>query len=82
MDNNFYANNFEPAKRTSGQAIASMVLGILAYPMTCAYYVPGVICAIVSIILGIVAKSKKEQIRNGGMATAGIVLSIIYFVPY
>lgn len=64
-----------PAPRTSGFAIASMVLGILWV-----YWIG----SILAIIFGVIAKN---QIRDGdgkvtgdGMATAGIVLGIIGLV--
>ena len=76
MENNQYYqqpettwNNDEPANSTAGrgQAIASLVTGIL-----------GVVCcgpcAIAALILSIVAKN---QGNKSGMATAGLVLGII-----
>ncbi len=59
---------------TSGLAITSLVLGILAL-----YPVLGVILGIVGIILGIVAlnKIKKTGLQGKNLAIAGIILSII-----
>ena len=58
-------------------AVASMVLGILAIiPLPIPFL--GIICAIVGLALGVVAKkSLTEQGAPTGMATAGIVMSII-----
>lgn len=53
-------------------AVASMVLGIVSVVLLCTVYL-GIPCSIVGLVLGIVAKKKNQ----GGMATAGIVLSII-----
>lgn len=56
-------------------AIGSLVLGILSIVCCAAWYVSAVL-ALVGLVLGIIAKSK----GNGGMATAGIVLSAIGLV--
>nr|WP_122012958.1 hypothetical protein [Maliibacterium massiliense] len=65
-------------QKTNGKAIASMVLGIVGlvcvlFSVTVVMGWIGIACAIVGLILGIMAK--KEQ--PSGMATTGIVLSII-----
>ena len=77
MDNiNSVAQPLSPAK-TSGLAIASLVLGI------CGIFTCGV-TAIIGLILGIVglcAISKRaEQLKGKGLAIAGIVLSTISIV--
>ncbi|MCL2694708.1 MAG: DUF4190 domain-containing protein [Clostridiales bacterium] len=62
-----------PAPKGKGLSIASMVLGILG----CIPYA-GWACAIVGLILGLVSKKQlKEQGAPHGMATAGIICSII-----
>jgi len=65
-------------QENNGKAIASLVLGILA--VICVVFgqggaAVGIILGIVGLILGI--NAKKESDQNAGMATAGIVLSII-----
>ena len=63
-----------PAPKGQGMAIASMVLGI------CSLVIPyaGLATAIVGLILGIMAKKQlQEQGAPYGMATAGLVCSII-----
>lgn len=63
----------------AGMAIASMVLGILALLLSCCVpYVPFVL-ALIGIILGGVALAKKTA--GKGMAIAGLVCSIIAFIP-
>ncbi len=63
-----------------GLSIAGMVLGIVSLAVLCIPYVNflSLICAIVGLILSIMGK-KKSKAANAptGMATAGIVLSII-----
>ncbi|RGF40141.1 DUF4190 domain-containing protein [Roseburia sp. AF15-21] len=54
-------------------AIASMVLGIVSIPAIC-FWIVGLPCAIVGLILGILYNKKNE---HSPMATAGIVCSII-----
>ncbi|CDC08878.1 putative uncharacterized protein [Roseburia sp. CAG:45] len=54
-------------------AIASMVLGIISIPTIC-FWIVGLPCAIVGLILGILYNKKNE---HSPMATAGIVCSII-----
>ncbi len=63
------------APPSNGVAIASLTLGIVAAVFI---FIPGlawvsIICAIIGLILGISAKKKAPS----GMATAGLVLSII-----
>ena len=58
-------------KQSNGLAIASMVLGIVSLILTC--ILPYVSWAIVGIVLAAIAKKKAKS----GMATAGLVCSII-----
>ena len=64
-------------------AVAALVLGIAALVLS---FVPGIsfispICAIVGVVLGAIARKKaKEAGQPTGMATAGMVLSIITLV--
>ena len=62
-------------KKSNGFAIASLVLGIVAIVFSfIGLSIPfGLIIGVVGIILGVVAKKKNPT----GMATAGLVLSII-----
>ncbi len=59
----------------NGKAIASLVLGIVA--VVCVFFgygaLLGIVLGIVGLILGISAKKENPS----GMATAGVVLSII-----
>jgi len=61
--------------RSSGWAIASLVMGILGW--TCLFFVGGVL----AIIFGAVAKHEihksNGKLKGGGMATAGIVLGSV-----
>lgn len=72
---NFYNNGYNgyqppaPDNNAKNLAIASLVLGIVSF------FCFGLPCSIISIVLG--SMSKKKQPENNGMATAGIVLSII-----
>ena len=67
-----------------GLAIASMVLGIVACVIAwwgLAYGIIGIVCAIVGLVLAILAqKSYKAIGQKNGMATAGLILSIIGLV--
>jgi len=62
-----------PPHPGKGLATASLVLGIISLAMFCVIYA-AIPCAIIAIILGAVAKSKKVP---GGAATAGIVMGVI-----
>ena len=70
MDNN---NTNEPGK---GAAIASLVLGIIAvvFWFFGASSIVSIICGIIGLIL---ASNSKKQGFNGGIRTAGFVLSLI-----
>ena len=64
------------ATRTSGLAVASLVLGILSFPL----YFVGVILGVLAIIFGALAigKTNREPNLGGkGMAVAGLVLGIV-----
>ena len=62
-------------KKSNGLAVASLVLGIVAIVFSfIGLSIPfGLIIGIVGIVLGVMAKKKNPS----GMATAGLVLSII-----
>lgn len=64
-----YQENPEPGKNL---AIASLVLGIASF------FCCGTICSILGIIFGVMSKSRQKE--NNGMATAGIVLSVVALV--
>ena len=58
---------------SSGKAIVSMILGLVAIAFCCAYYIT-IPCAIISIVFGAISLKNNEKGR--GMAIAGLVLSI------
>lgn len=58
-----------------GMGIASLVLGIISLVLSCIWYI-SIPCAVVGIILGVL-QNKKNKI---GLATGGIVCSIIGIV--
>lgn len=62
-------------QKSNGKAIASLVLGIISLVLIFTGYgtIVGIIAGIVGLILGINARKENPS----GMATAGIVLSII-----
>lgn len=65
----------EPAEFSTGFAIASLVMGILSI-LTCCCCGLGILMSILGIIFGCI-QSKDESGKKPGMATAGIVTSII-----
>ncbi len=68
----------QPRPPGSGMAVASMVLGIISLALFCASYI-AIPCAIVAIVLGVVAR-KRVLAGTGsgkGMATAGIICGVI-----
>ncbi len=71
----------EPEGKTSGLAIASLVLGILGL-LTCG------VTALVGLILGIVGlvsiKGSEGRLKGAGLATGGIVVSAVFLlaVPF
>ena len=73
MENNVQSPQYQPPvapeqKPSNGLAIASLVLGILSIIMVFVYAWVGIICAIVGIVLAVVAKKQNPS---------GLVLSII-----
>lgn len=58
-----------------GLAITSMILGIVGILVSCCFYWLTFICAVVGLILGIIALKKKTA--GKGMAIAGIILNAI-----
>lgn len=70
----------QPAQSgTNGLAIASMICGIISFPLGCAWGA-GVIFAIAGLITGIIAmKQVKQTGQDGsGMALTGVILSSVY----
>lgn len=67
----------------NGQAVASMVLGIVAL-IFCWCWPVGGVCAIVGLPLGLVARSRitkgEADPRSMGMATAGVIMCGIAIV--
>lgn len=63
--------------QTSGLAIASLVLGILACPLSCFSAIPGLICGIVGLVRIRASESSATGPRLGGsgLAIAGIILN-------
>ena len=64
-------------QRTSGLAIASMVVGIVSILVSCILWPLGAVLAAVALVLGIVGlneTSKDPSVGGKGMAIAGIVL--------
>jgi len=65
-----------PAK-SSGAAVASMILGIVSLPLSCCGF--GILTAIAGLIVGVIAlrkiKRSRGAIRGRGMAQAGIIMS-------
>jgi len=77
-----YQGPMPGANQPTGMAVASMVLGICSFALCWIPYLNFVtwITAILALILGMVARSKVKQGTGGGggMATAGMVLGIVY----
>lgn len=73
--NGMPSNDDQSQKPAQGLSIASLVLGIAGL-VGCCLPILGYPVTITGLVLGIVAKTKGA----GGMAIAGIVLSIITFV--
>ena len=86
MDNQNYPNNqqggyypnMQPPKQTSGLAIASMVLGIVALLTSC-FGMVGVICGVLAVIFGGIAIFSHKA--GKGMAIAGLVCGIVALIP-
>ena len=64
-----------PPEGSVGMAVASMVLGIVGFLISCCFYPAAIVMAVVGLILGAVAIKKGPA--GKGMAVTGIVLSII-----
>jgi len=62
----------------NGKAIASLVLGIIS--LVCVFFGYGALLGIILGIVGIVLGSMAKKETPSGMATAGIVMSIIAIV--
>lgn len=69
-----------PSGRTNAMATTSMIMGILSLTCVCCCY--GLPFNVLGLIFGLVAKSqiKSQGGEGSGMATAGIVMSIISLV--
>lgn len=72
---------YQPKEPGSGKAVASLVLGIVATVLMflSVFVVPGIIAIVLSLIGIILGVQARRTLPRGstGMATAGMVLSII-----
>ncbi|MGI5891323.1 MAG: DUF4190 domain-containing protein [Bacillota bacterium] len=64
--------------QTNGKAIASLVLSIIAFILV--FSGPFAIIGIILSIVGLVTGIKANKVEKSGMATAGIIISIISLV--
>ncbi len=70
-----YAGPQPPA--TNGQAVASLVLGLVSLVLMCVWYI-ALPCGILAIVFGVLGRgSAKRGAPRGGMATAGLILGIL-----
>lgn len=80
-DNN--ANVYQPVQSSQdapkGKAIASLVLGIVSLLSGCCCTYLGIILGIISIVMACLYK-KSNNGKMGGMATAGMICSILSIV--
>ena len=67
----YYPPAVTPRQPGDGMAVASLVLGIISVVLCCVWFF-SLPCAIIGLILGIVAKAR----GTGGMAVAGLILSV------
>jgi len=62
-------------QRSSGHAIASMVLGIASIPMCMAYGIPSLVCGILAVVFAGTAQrdiaAGRASAQSAGMAKAG-----------
>jgi len=82
---------YAEAQGGTGKAIASLVLGIIAIP-TCVFYgIPSLVCGILAVVFGGIAKKEIRQCRMppsaASMALAGVIcgsvaigLSVLFWV--
>ena len=59
-----------------GMSVAALILGLVAFVPGICCGIVGIPCAVLAIILGAVGRKRGQ----GGMATAGIALGIIYLI--
>jgi prepilin-type processing-associated H-X9-DG protein len=77
MDNMQTQEKLRMEARTSGLAIASLILGILGF---CTFGLAGIAGLILGIV-GLIAISKSAgQLKGGGLAIAGIIVSAISLI--
>lgn len=76
--------NMGAQPRTSGVGIAAMVLGIVGIVFSILFFPVGMICAVLGLILGIVARSQITNshgtIGGSGLAVAGIALGAVALI--
>jgi hypothetical protein len=77
MDNLQSQNKPSEAIKTSGLAIASLILGILGF---CTFGLAGIAGLILGIV-GLIAINKSAgQLKGGGLAVAGIIISAVSLI--
>lgn len=81
MENNVQQPQYQPPvapeqKPSNGLAIASLVLGILSIIMVFVYAWVGIICAIVGIVLAVVAKKQNPSGLATGRPGSGSIIAL------
>lgn len=74
--------DFKEERIINRMSITAFVLGILAFPLTFAFVLPGLICAILAIVVAnnalLRAKNYSRKLEVTNKAIAGKVLGIVY----
>ena len=62
----------------NGLGLTSMILGIISIPISCCWYISGVV-GIIGLVFGFLGKKKADQglANNRGIAIAGIATSAV-----
>ena len=73
---------YPPAQRTNGLAIASLIMGIAALFLNSLYFIPSMMAIGFGIAALLQIRKSPQYYRGGGMATAGIILGVIFLIVY
>lgn len=74
-----YAGPGRGYDKPQGMAVASLVLGILSFPVCCITPLLSIVVGVLAVALGYVARKQAREGRAGGegMALAGLILGLI-----
>jgi lysylphosphatidylglycerol synthetase-like protein (DUF2156 family) len=66
-----------PPKRTNSMAVASLVLGIVGFVLSCCCFWVSIVCSVLAIVFAIISRRSEPNGRMSNMAVAGLIIGAV-----